>query len=340
MRLDKNNFIEIQRVIDISMNHGINYFESCMFYLNNQCEELLTKALQKYPRKSYEICAKMAVHGILEISSDKKPDSLFKNQLDKHDTEYFDYYLVQAIDRHAIPIMVETGLIPFLQKKKKEGIIKKLGFSFHDTPEVLEKVIKMADWDFVQLQLNYYDWFLSTGKKNYEICQKYRLPIHVMGALKGGLLTNNRIGLDAVYGYKFLNTLKNVDLVLLGPDNSDVLLKDIGILHGNLSLYKKELALIKETIKRYSKQGYIDCSGCGYCKESCPRNIPIKEIFSLYNQILKNPRDEVSLKKLIAIEKGKNSNFNCVDCGQCEKMCPQHLRIRKLFKENIFLMRM
>ena len=252
MRHDPDNFNKTQQIIDMAMSNGINYFESCYFYLNGKCEQILAKALSKYPRESYYLCGKMSVYGTLGINGNT-PESIFEKQLKNNNTSYFDYYLIQAVDKRTIEIIKETNLIPFLQNKKEEGIIHNLGFSFHDTPDVLEEFINMGQWDCVQLQLNYYDWYFSTGKQNYEIVQKYNLPIIVMGGLKGGTLGNhmpkaafNYTKENPInYAYKFLNTLSNVKVILSGASEKICLQILLNSLTMNTLLLLKIWLLLK-----------------------------------------------------------------------------------------------
>lgn len=347
MRHDPNNFNKTQQIIDIAMSNGINYFESCYFYLNGKCEQILAKALSKYPRESYYLCGKMSVYGTLDINGNT-PESIFEKQLKNNNTSYFDYYLIQAVDRRTIEIIKETNLIPFLQKKKEEGIIHNLGFSFHDTPDVLEEFINMGQWDCVQLQLNYYDWYFSTGKQNYEIVQKYNLPIIVMGGLKGGTLGDrmpkaafNYVKENPInYAYKFLNTLSNVKVILSGASEENMLMDNIKFFDNEHTFTSEDLAIIKTILKIYRAQNLIDCSGCGYCLSVCPKNIDLKTTFELYNKILQGDKEAlqqyVSLQK---IEDGSPLN-NCINCGRCEFKCPQHLKIRNILNNQIFTLRM
>lgn len=342
-----------QNIIDVAIANGVNYFESCYFYLNGKCEEILAKALSKYPRESYFLCDKMPIHGTLE--SDITPEEIFNEQLKNNNTDYFDYYLIQAVDKRAIQIIKDKKVIEFLNEKRKQGIIRNLGFSFHDIPEVLEEFIGLNNWDVVQLQLNYYDWYLSTGKDNYNICKKHNLPIIAMGGLKGGTLTNGlpREAMWALrnanynisvadYGYKFLTTLGNVKVVLNGAFALNETMSNIKFFSNaeNFGLNLRELSAIKKAIEIYRDKNFISCTGCGYCLSECPMNIDIKTIFELYNKILKDKDDKESLDKYVTIWKSKTSSFSCIRCGKCERKCPQHLPIRNILSDRIFQMRM
>lgn len=354
MRHDPHNPQLTQKIIDTAMSNGVNYFESCYFYLDGQCEKILAYALSKYPRNSYYLCGKMPVHGTLE-NRNNSPEKIFEEQLKNNNTNYFDYYLIQAVDKRAIQIIKDTNLIEFLNQKRKQGIIKNLGFSFHDLPEVLEEFIKMNHWDLAQLQLNYYDWYLSTGKENYYICKKYNLPIVVMGALKGGTLTQglpsealkvlknaNPKLIPSEYAYKFITTLSNVKIILNGSPSLDETMNNIGFFSNtnNFGLYPKELSAMKEAIEIYKNKNFINCTGCGYCLPGCPQKIKIKDIFELYNNILKDKDDKESLVNYVDIWKSKYSSFSCTECKKCEKKCPQHLNISKILKDRVFQLRM
>lgn len=346
MRHDPSNFLNTQKIVDSAMQSGVNYFESCYFYLGGQCEHIVQESLNKYPRESYQLCAKMPVKGILE--NIKNPDKIFQEQLNNLHTDYFDVYLLQALDASCLNILQETKVIPYLLQKKKEGKIKQLGFSFHGTPYHLEKLLSLACWDVIQLQLNYYDYFLSSGKENYKLAEKYNIPIIVMGPTKGGTLINNLpaaarslLGEEwKFYPYKFLFSLPKVKMILTGAENEFQLNENINYIQNKLApLTEKEWQLLEQVINIYRKNNYIQCTGCNYC-QPCPSGINISYYFKEYNNILKEGTNYYNFNNYMEFCRDNMPNFICLNCGRCEKMCPQHLNIRQLFSSLIFQMRL
>lgn len=341
MRYGNNSQEYIDNMVDLAFQNGINYFESCYFYLNNQCERIVAKSLEKYNREDYILCAKMPIHGVLEY---KTPQEVFLEQQKNLNTDYFDIYLLQALDRNALKILLETKTIQFLVEQKKKGKIKNLGFSFHDTPDFFEKYLKLYDWDCCQLQINYYDWYLGEAKKLYELSEQYNVPVIVMGPTKGGTLINNLppealnklIHSPVETCFDFLYNLKNVKVILTGADKIEQLKQNINYINNiSVSPFDK----YKDIINIYKSQNYISCTNCKYCEPHCPVHIPLGTIFKLYNNIIKND-DKTSLDEYRKIQKSKNSNFYCLGCGTCEKFCPQHLTIRKILDERIFPLRL
>lgn len=341
-----NNQEEVNLLVDTAIFNGINYFELCSFYVNNQCEKLLSNALLKYKREDYYLCNKLP-QSIFRQNDQKKNIEYFENRLKNSQVSYFDYFLVQCINEENYTFITDEFL-NYLIDKKKQGVIKNLGFSYHGNIESFQKVIDLYDWDVVQLQLNYYDWYCGIGKDLYFMAKKNNLPIFVMQPCKSGMLINNlpekslmrlhNENIDpAELCYKFLTTLSQVKLVLSGIDTIDNLKK-------NLLFFKKqdfgitqvEKEQILLNIEDYKENNYINCSNCKYCLQSCPQNIPINELFQNYNKVLKD-NDLVAKEYLY----GKNSTDlskrtpECKRCGACEKACPQHLQIRKLLFNNI-----
>lgn len=346
MRHTPNDFNNTQQIVDSAMKSGVNYFESCYFYLNNQCEQIVQKALAKYPRDSYQLCAKMPVKGVLEQSLD--PAIIFEEQLSHLQTSYFDVYLLQALDRSCIEILYKSKVIPYLLQQKKLGKIKKLGFSFHGTPEVLKNLLDLHCWDIVQLQLNYYDYFLSSGKQNYELVEQYNLPIIVMGPTKGGTLINQLpleakkiLGTDwKFYPYKFLASLKNVSIILTGAENVVQFKENANYFQQQLQpCSKDEWLRVEQAIKIFQDKHYIQCTGCAYC-QPCPVGINIPQLFRDYNMLLKLGKNTPNFNQIMEEQRDTMPIFRCVGCGRCEHHCPQHLPIRDLFSTHLFQMRL
>lgn len=349
MRHDERNFNLTQKIIDTAINNGVNYFESCYFYLNYHCETILAKALANYKRNSYKLCGKLPIHGTLE---NENPIDVFKKQLRNCFTDYFDVYLLQALDRDAFDLLKKYDVINLFDGYKRRNKIHLLGFSFHDTPEILEKYLNMYDWDVVQLQLNYYDWYIGYGKELYNLCKKYNKPVIVMGPAKGGTLTNN-LPQEAKYYlhkyddtissmdwcFKFLTTLDNVKIVLSGANNIPMIKQNIEFFSNkeNFGLNIDDVDVLKHVIELYKKYNFIQCTGCGYCLEYCPKHLPINKIFNDYNQAL-NDKSKIN----IAYNNFKSdlSSFNCIGCGNCVRHCPQHLDIPSLMHNQLFQMRL
>ena len=333
-----NNLEEISNFLDQAFQLNITYIESCNFYIDNNCEQLLGKALKKYSRNSFQLAAKLCYKHINHNNFNF--EQYFQTQLKNLQTNYIDFYLLQAIDRFSFKNENQLcswfqNYYNFLLNKQKQGIIKYIGFSFHDTSPYLETLLKNFKWDFCQLQLNYYDWYLGDAKNLYFLTEKYNIPIIVMGGLKGGTLgeTNN---LNPELAYKFLNTLPNVKLILNGSNNIIQLIQNENIINSNIPLTKSELNTIKQEYLP-KLQSYINCTGCKYCNNICPNQLKIWEIFQNYNQAL---RDNNTLNYLENIKSKDNHILQCVGCQKCELVCPQHLPIATLMYKKIFQLRL
>ena len=337
---------EIKKVVDYGYKNGINYFEACTFYLNNNCENTVKYCLQDKPRNTYYICDKISVLGT--NLNNLNLEEFFNNQLHKCGVDYFDIYLLQALDRRCIEILNKYPIYQFFLQKKKEGKIKQLGFSFHDTVEYLEYYLKTYQWDIVQIQLNYFDWYLSEAKKLYFKIKEYNLPIIVMGGLKGGTLTeklpNNIKQQYSLYelttlAYNFLNTLENVKIILSGATSIEYLQNNLNIINNFKGFTKSQKELCLNILNEYKKYNLITCTECKYCEPFCSQHIPISQIFKLYNQILSN-NDNIDKQNYFNISKTDQSQLDCVGCGQCEKHCPQHLPIKDYMFNQIFTYRL
>lgn len=350
MRHNPNNFSSIKTNVEYALSNGLNYFETAYFYLEYKSEKYLGNILSNYPRNEYKLCAKLPVMGILPQRN--SPYFIFKDQLENFKVNYFDIYLLQALDSRAFPFIEKYKLLEFINDIKNNGKAKLVGFSFHDTPEILERYLNMYDWDVVQLQLNYYDWYIGYGKELYNLCKKYNKPVIVMGPAKGGTLTE-KLPQEAKYYlhiyddtissmdwcFKFLTTLDNVKIVLTGANNIPMIKQNIEFFSNeeNFGLNIDDIDVLKHVIELYKKYNFIQCTGCGYCLEYCPKHLPINKIFSDYNQALKDKS-----KINIAYDNFKSdlSSFNCIGCGNCVRHCPQHLDIPSLMHNQLFQMRL
>lgn len=337
------------QLLAFALKNNINYFEACDFYLNKKCEERLSESLKNIPRNQYYLCDKLPLTNFFERGNEL--NTFFQNQLKKCNTSYFDVYLIQAVDRSNYQLLKSKGVIDFFNQKKKEGLIHNFGFSFHDKADILKEILEFNNWDVVQLQLNYYDWYLGDAKKLYLLVKSYDLPIITMGPTKGGLLIrdlpqNSKQRLaqyninPAHLCYKFLTTLSNVKIILSGAETIEMLQDNLNYFKSQdygLTKFEKEQILLN--LEDYRNNSLIQCTNCKYCITNCPKNIPINEIFYNYNHFMKNP-NEKNKEWLYNTFKSEYSIFKCQHCGVCEKICPQKLPIQQLFNKKIFPLRL
>lgn len=320
MRFDPQDSNNINNFIHQAISIGSNYFEGCSFYNQNHCEELLSQALKPFNRSSYYLADKLDYY-TWKTSNLSVKDFVFK-QLKIFNTNYFDFYLIQAVDRKYF-INRNDDLILIIQQLSElvnEGIIKYLGFSFHDTIFYLKQIINLYNWDFVQISLNFHTWYNGIGKELYTFLKEHNIPIFVMNGQSGGLLSQYSNLCN-----RFLNTLSQVRLVLNGTTNIQEFQDNFNIINSNKKVLQNEISFMKQVSNNLLSK--IPCVGCGYCNDKCSQEINIKQTFLLYNN------DRNKLKELL---KEKNSALNCIGCQQCEQYCPQHLPISQLMSCKIF----
>ena len=242
------------------------------------------------------------------------------------------------------------GAFEFVWRKKAEGEIKVVGMSFHDTPELLDKILeKYGEYlDFLQLQINYIDWEQPNiqSRRCLEIANKYGKPVTVMEPCKGGTLVNlpkeaeKRLkayapdASNASWALRFAGSRKGVFRVLSGMNTMEQVLDNASTFADFKPLDEKETATIDEVVKIINASIAVPCTGCAYCTHGCPKNIAIPEYFSLYNSIMQatgSYSSQVVYYNNIALSHGKAGE--CIGCKQCETACPQHLPVIKHLKE-------
>ena len=342
---------QMEKMVDAFFGAGFTYCDSAWMYHDFMSEPTVGQVVVgRYPRDSFTVATKMPV---AMIRSHEEGVSIFEAQLQKMGVDYFDYYLVHDMNVANYERAKKFDMISYLRDKKEAGIIKKLGFSCHDNPEYLDRVLTECPFfEFVQLQINYLDWESAgvQSHKCYDVCVKHSKPVFVMEPVKGGTLAKipakaekllREVHPDwspASWALRFAASLPGVQIVLSGMSTLEqvqentAFMKDMAPLTDEeVDLLQKVAAMIRETIA-------IPCTGCRYCVEesTCPKGILIPNYFALYNTEKLRTREDWSPEKeyyVNYLNQGHGRASDCIQCRKCERVCPQHIEISERMKE-------
>ena len=332
-----------QEIIDYCMALGVNYYDTAYIYHGGRSEVVLGLALSKYPRESFYIADKFNV----QANPDYKAQ--FVEQLARLQTEYIDFYLLHGVTDLTVSDYEASGCISYFEEQKRTGKIKYLGFSFHGTPDCLRKLLEKCRWDFVQIQLNYYDWYQGTAKQQYEILREHNIPVMVMEPIHGGMLANlpeeclqllpSQEVSPAAWALRFVMNLPDVAVVLSGMSDLQQTKENINTADREHELNDEELSSLEKISNMLRKKIAVPCTSCRYCCDNCPQGLDIPSFLSAYNDY----RDEAAalgnadmavwrLFRLKALPEEKMPT-SCVGCGNCMAHCPQGLDIPAYMKE-------
>ena len=340
MRDGKIDMAELDKMVEYSMAHGANYFDTAYMYVEGKSENAIGEILKQYSRESFMLADKCPAYLVNQKSDVTK---LFNEQLKKCQVEYFDNYMVHNINKDSIKNYRDNDMYGEILKLKKEGRVKNLGFSFHGDPDMLREVIKEHKWDFCQLQINYLDWEVMNADELYSIADEAKVPIIVMEPLRGGGLCNlpekaaaklkEKCPDDtqASFGLRWVTSKDRVFTILSGMSNFQQLKENIDTFTNFRKFTEEELKTAGEITRIIQSQGAINCTACRYCMEVCPRGINIPAIFGLYNVYKSNGNGFMFKVNYEALKESERAD-KCINCNLCSKNCPQGLNIPALLK--------
>lgn len=330
--IDREKSFEI---IDYAMKNGVNYYDTAYVYNNGDSEKFLGEAMAKYPRESYYLATKF------NIGANPDYKSVFEEQLKRLNTDYFDFYLVHAVMDHNCQRYIDSGCIEYFNQLKKQGKIRYLGFSNHSGPNTLRKFIKQNDWDFIQIQLNYYDWQYGSAKEEYEAIAENNIPIIVMEPVRGGrlaslteescqLLKNSHPDWSAAsWAFRWLQTLPQVQVVLSGMSDMEQIKDNINTFSADNALSDNETEILFKARDMFKNQMQVPCTACRYCCDECPAKIDIPKVLTAYNNYKLN--GDWALGGLRT--SSDPSPKDCVGCKKCTGHCPQSINVPDIMNE-------
>lgn len=351
--LDKNDQTSfdtetLNKLVDTFLAKGFTYFDTAYVYHSYMSEVALRESLVKrHKRDAFKLATKLPMRDVRTVADQ---ETVFNEQLEKCGVDYFDYYLLHNIGVISYKKACELDSFGFGINKKKEGKIKNLGMSFHDTPELLDEVLTAhPELDFVQLQLNYIDWENPSiqSRRCYEVARKHNKPIIVMEPCKGGSLAivpekaeklmkeyNPEASIPS-WAIRFAASLEGVYMVLSGMNTMEQVLDNTSYMADFKPLNEEECKVINQVTEIINENTAIACTTCRYCEKGCPQKIAIPDYFTLYNSTKRATTDNFSSQFVyylnLAATHGRASD--CIGCKECEKACPQHLKITEHLKD-------
>ncbi|OEC98731.1 MULTISPECIES: aldo/keto reductase [Methanobrevibacter] len=329
------------KMVDIYMEKGYNYFDTSYAYHNGKSEVAIRKALvERYPRETFKICDKMPTWALTNSEDNEK----FVNEmLERLGIDYFDVFFIHNINGPWLKNAKNADTFEYVKKMKENGIAREIGFSFHDKSDLLKEVLdEYGDiFDIVQLELNYLDWEdpAIEAHKCYDLCVEHGLDVYVMEPLKGGVIVNpnDEIKNDfkefnpnksiASFAIRFCASLEHVKMVLSGMSKMEDLLDNCDTYENFKPLNREENEFLEKMAQKLSDNLAVSCSECGYCVDACPEMIPIPEYFNLYNTSKNQPESNIYRLYFDKLGDEKVPADECTYCGTCLDYCTQKIDI-------------
>lgn len=331
-----------------AIDNGLTYIDTAYPYHNGQSEIVVGKALKDGYREKVKLATKLPSW---LVNTREDMDKFIKEQLEKLDTEYIDFYLIHNLNKNDYKRLKENGLFDFIKNIKEEKLARYVGFSFHDTLDVFKEIVDDYDWDFAQIQYNYIDEDYQAGNEGLLYARNKGLGIVIMEPLRGGSLVNNlsqgindiinnsKVKKTAVeWAFKFLYNRDEIDVVLSGMSTMEQIKDNLKItdsegIANSMTLEEEEtLNKLKEEFKSKIK---VNCTGCKYCVP-CPIGVNIPNCFEmLNNSSMFNDVNDYKRKYEAFIVSENAQASNCVKCGSCETKCPQHIEIIEKLEEVV-----
>ena len=354
-----------QEIIDYAMSHGINYYDTAYRYHGGESERFIGQALKKYPRDSFLLASKFPGHmmvkkggGVVGFTSglagwpDNTVEGVFKEQLQKCQVDYFDFYLLHNVNENSLGIYNDPDLrvVDFVKKMKAEGKVRHLGFSSHaSSAATIDEFLTRHEgvFDFVQIQLNYLDWTLQDAKGKYEVITKHGLKVVVMEGVRGGRLaqlpeeqmarlrTKRPEDSAARWALRWLQGLPEVAVVLSGMTTLDQIRENVETFAAPEPLQEEERALLTDVAE--TMMDLVPCTGCRYCTEGCPMELEIPKIIAAYNAV-KN--DDFMARYDPDKEDAAMDPRRCVGCGACTGICPQGIAVPDIMTKFAEMLRL
>ncbi len=335
---------QLKAMVDTFLERGFTYFDTAFSYHDGHSEAAAKTALfDRHPRSSFQFATKLPAW--LGPKTAEEAQNMFWTSLERTGAGYFDFYLLHNLGGQRVKAFDDFGIWDFVQARKKEGLIRHIGFSFHDKAAVLDAILtNHPEMEFVQLQINYADWE-SPGvesRKCYEVARKHNKPVIIMEPIKGGALADPpdtvKKVLDAAacqiqnpsyasWAVRFAATLPGIITVLSGMSTLPQLLDNTSYMQHFVPLNLKEQEAIVLARQELDKIPTIPCTACQYCLKGCPQNIAIPQLLDAYNRKLIYPNDQAARHGYMLATRQNGKPTDCIACGACESVCPQSIPI-------------
>ena len=333
---------QTKKMVDLFMDAGFTYFDTAWAYAGS--EDAIRQALvERYPREKFQLATKNAAW--INCKTREEATAQFDTSLKQTGAGYFDFYLLHNLGEAHTRYFDDFGLWDWVQEKKAQGLIKHAGFSFHSTPEELDAILNAhPEMEFVQLQINYADWENPAiqARGCYEVARKHGKPIVIMEPVKGGMLATPPKSVEEIlkaaepessaasWAIRFAANLEGVITVLSGMSNVEQMQDNLSYMKDFNGLTEKEQETLKKAQEELKKIPLIPCTTCNYCAKACPKEIGVSGSFTAMNYlILYGSKDQALHQEEWLVGKhGRKSANECVKCGKCEEVCPQHIKIR------------
>lgn len=324
-----------KQMVDYAVSKGVNYIDTAWPYHGGKSELIVRDIIKHYDRESFFLADKLP---LWECKTNEDVDRIFHKQLEKCGVEYFDFYLIHAVNKERYQQTIDLNLFEQLEGFRKEGKIRNIGFSFHDDLETFKKWADLYDWDFCQIQLNYMDIEHQQGMEGYDILTEKGIPVIIMEPVKGGSLVKfndeiegmmksyNKYDSIASWAFRWVGSLPNVKVILSGMSNMEQVEDNVKTFTDFKPLNDVEQSIVKEVRSEILNLSKVDCTSCNYCMP-CPHGVNIPQNFRVFNgHSMYQNTGYVKWAYGQMVENGVSAN-NCIDCGECLPKCPQYIEI-------------
>ncbi|KPU45573.1 putative oxidoreductase [Oxobacter pfennigii] len=338
---------QTKQMVDLFLEKGFTYFDTAYGYNNGKSEAAIKEALvDRYPRDKFQLATKLPAWAGPKTAEEAQ--NMFWTSLERTGAGYFDFYLLHNLGDNRTQSFYDYNIWGFLAEQKEKGLIKHLGFSFHDKADVLDDLLnRHPDMEFVQLQINYADWESDSvqSRKCYEVARKHNKPVIIMEPVKGGSLASIPDSIAGIFkeanpntsvaswAVRFAASLDGIIAVLSGMSNLDQMKDNLSYMQDFKPLTDDERKVIAKVQKALEDVPRIPCTNCQYCTKGCPANIAIPNILNALNTYLVYNNLQGARHNYMFATRGSGKASTCYTCGQCEGACPQHIEIMEHLKK-------